>query len=156
MKAQPLMLLSAIMLAGCSSFRVPTDLEGNLPAKGSVIPTTNLKLTPTLSVPLDKLVYLGGYVAVAYLIIDPLAPNWEIQQAAFPDSQYSLSLQMKRYYSGGAGEARVVFHRRAKELMREGGYESYRVLEYTEGMESSVLGAQRVAEGVIQLTGKNG
>jgi hypothetical protein len=45
-----------------------------------------------------------------------------------------------------------VFHQRAKELMRQGGYDGYEVLEYTEGLESSVLGSQRVSRGVIHLT----
>ncbi|MEI8164338.1 MAG: hypothetical protein WCI19_14480, partial [Betaproteobacteria bacterium] len=88
----------------------------------------------------------------AYLILDPLAPNWEIEQAAFPDSHYHFSLKMKRVYAGGAGESRVVFHQQAKELMRQGGYDGYQVLEYTEGIESSVMGSQRVSQGVIRLT----
>jgi hypothetical protein len=58
---------------------------------------------------------------------------------------------MKRYYAGGAGEARVVFNRRAKDLVRSLGAESYRILEYSEGMESSVLGSRRVGEGVVEL-----
>jgi hypothetical protein len=46
----------------------------------------------------------------------------------------------------------VVFHQRAKDLMRQGGYNGYQVVEYSEGMESSVLGSQRVSQGVIRLT----
>ncbi len=61
-------------------------------------------------------------------------------------------MSMKRYYAGGAGEARQVFNRRAKELMRAGGFGGYEIVEYSEGMESSVLGAQRTVEGVIRLT----
>ena len=61
-------------------------------------------------------------------------------------------MSMKRFYAGGAGEARVTFHRRAKELMRAGGFSAYEVVEYSEGLESSVLGSQRMAEGVIRLT----
>jgi hypothetical protein len=48
----------------------------------------------------------------------------------------------------------VVFHQRAKDLMRENGFEGYAVVEYTEGLDSSVLGSQRVAQGVIQLSRK--
>jgi hypothetical protein len=36
--------------------------------------------------------------------------------------------------------------------MRENGFDSYSVVEYTEGLDSSVLGSQRVARGVIQLS----
>ena len=105
-----------------------------------------------MQIPLDKLVTWGLYAGAAYLILDPLAPNWEIEQAAFPDAHYHFSLKMKRFYAGGAGESRMVFHQRAKELMRQGGYDGYQVLEYSEGMESSVLGSQRVSQGVIRLT----
>ena len=131
-------------LAGCTgSGLVPTN---------PVVPDTTLNLTPSLTIALEKIVYWGAYAGVAYLVLDPLAPNWEIEVASFPDSYYHMSLKMKRVYAGGAGESRVVFHQRAKELMRGGGYDGYQVLEYTEGMESSVLGSQRVSQGVIRLT----
>jgi hypothetical protein len=104
------------------------------------------------SSPLDKVVRWGAYGAAAAMVMDSFAPNWEIQEARFPGNHFQLSLQMKRSYSGGAGEARVVFQRRAKELMRAGGFDGYEVLEYTEGMDSSVLGSQRNATGVIHLT----
>lgn len=131
-------------------------LPSQVPYAGSIIPNTTLQLTPSFGISLEKLVYWGAYAAAAYLILDPLAPNWAIEQAAFPGEHVHLSLHMKRYYSGGAGEARQVFHRRAKQIVREGGYEGYQVLEYTEGLESSVLGSQRVAEGVIVLQKKLG
>lgn len=139
----------AIALAGCGSLN---SLDGNFPAQGPIIPDTSLNLTRSLQIPLDKVVAWGLYAGAAWLILDPLAPNWEIEQANFPDRHYHLSLKMKRLYSGGAGEARVVFHQRAKELMRQNGYDTYAVVEYTEGLESSLLGSQRVAQGVIQLT----
>lgn len=131
-------------------------LPANIPYAGSVVPRTNIQLTPSLGVTLEKLVFWGAYAGAAYLILDPLAPNWEITEARFPDDYVSLSLHMKRFYAGGAGEARAVFHRRAKELARALGYDGYQVVEYSEGMESSVLGSQRTAAGVIQLTKKLG
>lgn len=131
---------------------MPTRLGGEIPAKGSVVPETNLHLTPSITYPLEKLVFWGTYIGVAYLILDPLAPNWEIEEAKFPEDRYHMSLHMKRIYAGGAGEARVVFHNRAKALMEAGGYSSYEVLEYSEGMESSVLGSKRTATGVVRLS----
>ncbi|MBL8490421.1 MAG: hypothetical protein JNM82_06540 [Rhodocyclaceae bacterium] len=145
-------LVLAAALGGCGGWEIPTRLDGNLPRQGSVIPDTNLQLTPSFGVTLERLIYWGGAAAVAYLVLDPLAPNWEIQEARFPGDHVHLAMQMKRYYSGGAGEARVVFHRRARQLMRDGGYDGYQVVEYNEGMESSVLGSKRVGEGVILLT----
>ena len=141
--------LIASLLSACSS---------NPPADGTSAPTpfTSSGVTKTLveavMYPLDKTVYWGAWVAVAYLVTDPWAPNWEIQEARFPENHVHFLMSMKRYYSGGAGEARLVFNRRAKELVRAGGFSNYEVVEYSEGMESSVLGAQRTVEGVIRLT----
>lgn len=100
----------------------------------------------------DNILRWSGYAAVVSVVLDAFAPNWEIREARYPGNHYQLLLQMKRTYSGGAGEARVVFHRRAKELMMAGGFDSYEVVEYAEGMDSSVLGAQRNAAGVVRLT----
>ena len=139
--------LAGVALAGCSS------LDGNnYPANTPIVPDATLNISKTTQIPLESVVVWGLYAGAAWLILDPLAPNWEIEQASFPNRYYHLSLKMKRVYSGGAGEARVVFQQRAKELMRENGFDAYTVVEYTEGLDSSVLGSQRVAQGVIQLT----
>lgn len=151
MKKLTLLALAA-MITSCSNL---ISTQGDYPRAGSIVGTGNLNVTPSLSIPLEKLFFWGVYASAAYLIIDPLAPNWEIEEAKFPEERYLMSLHMKRVYSGGAGEARTVFHRRAGELMQAGGYDGYQVLEYSEGMESSALGAQRVAKGMIQLTKRN-
>lgn len=143
--------LGMIGMAGCGG--ISTRLAGDIPRTGSVIPNTSFQITPLLAIPLEKIVYWGAYAGAAYLILDPYAPNWDIEEAALPKNQFHLALKMKRYYSGGAGEARAVFHRRAKELVQYGGFEGYEVLEYNESLESSVLGSQRVAQGVIRLAG---
>lgn len=154
MKAPILPLLAAALISGCSTWPGPGGHTGPLPAQGPILPDTTLNLTPNFGISLEKLVFWGAYAGAAYLILDPLAPNWEIEQAAFPDGHYHFALKMKRFYAGGAGESRMVFHQRAKELMRQGGYDGYQVVEYSEGMESSVLGSQRVSQGVIRLTRK--
>lgn len=143
-----LLLLAGVTLSGCSS------LDCNLPSNTPIIPNATLNISKATQIPLERVVVWGLYAGAAWLILDPLALNWEIEQASFPDRYYHLSLKMKRVYSGGAGEARVVFQQRAKELMRQNGFDAYTVVEYTEGLESSVLGSQRVAQGVIQLTRK--
>lgn len=151
-----LALIGCVLLAGCSSLgslTTTTNAAGTFPSKGSVIPSTNLALTPTTTISLEKLIYWGGVGAIAYYVMDPFSPNWDIQEAQFPNDHYHLSLKMKRYYSGGAGEARVVFNHRAKELANAGGFSGYKILEYSEGLDSSVAGSQRVSEGVIVLTG---
>lgn len=149
----PYLLITAVVLglAGCSGFT--SRLAGDIPRQGSAIPDSNLKISPSLVIPLEKIVFWGAYVGIAYSILDPFAPNWEIEEAELPNHQFYLSMKMRRYYSGGSGEARAVFHRRAKELVQYGGFEAYEVLEYTEALESSVLGSQRVTQGVVRLTG---
>lgn len=151
-----LLAATTALLAGCGAMNYPgpSAIDGNFPAQGPILPDTALNLTKSVQIPLEKIVNWGLYAGAAWLILDPLAPNWEIEQASFPESHYHLSLKMKRVYAGGAGEARVVFHQRAKDLMRQNGFDHYSVVEYSEGLESSILGSQRVARGVIQLVRK--
>lgn len=99
-------------------------------------------------------VYADGVLPDALSVLDPYAANWSIEQASFPRHYYHLSLKMKRVYAGGAGEARAVFQQRAREIMLENGFDSYVIVEYSEGLNSSAFGSQRVAEGMIQLTRK--
>ncbi|MDP3038122.1 MAG: hypothetical protein Q8N07_10360 [Rhodocyclaceae bacterium] len=161
------LLLAVILpalLAGCTSNPAAVDATGvggktsEAVAKvttsvigGPLIPDVALALGPSVSYPLEKLVYWGLHVGAAWLILDPLAPNWDIQEARFPENHVHFSMKMKRFYAGGAGEARVIFHRRAKEMMRAGGFGNYEVVEYSEGMASSVLGSQRTAAGVVRF-----
>lgn len=149
-------ILGCALVAACGTPKVPatpTNAAGTW-FKGGIIPATSIALTPTTIIPLEKLVYWSGVAALAYYVVDPMSPNWEIEEAKFPDDHYKLSLKMKRYYSGGAGESRVVFNHRAKALADANGYSNYRILEYSEGLESNAIGSQRTAEGVIVLTGK--
>ena len=120
----PLLLLAA--LSGCSNFAL-RDLDPR-----NLVPHQTLHLIASL---------------------DPLSPNWEIDEVPLSGNRFHLSLKMKRYGDGGAGEARQVFDRRAESLAQYGGFKTYQVLDYTEGMESSVIGAQRVAQGDIRLIG---
>lgn len=164
-------LLSAAMIgvlvSGCAQNPTAVDAKGvggktsEALAKvttqvigGPLIPDTTVQLGPSVSYPLEKLVYWGIWVGAAYLILDPLAPNWDIVEARLPEDHVHFQMSMKRYYTGGAGEARAVFNRRAKTLMREGSYSGYEIVEYSEALDSSVLGSQRTAEGVIRLTRK--
>lgn len=126
----------------------------DIPKTGTIIPDKTIHLTPTTSIPLEQVVTWGAYVGIAYLLLDPWAPNWRVEEAPLGDGYVHFSLRMKRYYSGGAGEARLLFNRRAKELMDYNGYAAYDVVEYSEGMESSVLGSIRTAEGVVRFTKK--
>lgn len=140
--------LGLAVLAGCSSS--PNSNNTYISPAGSITD----RLVNATMYPLDKTVYWATWAAVAYLVLDPLSPNWEIEEARFPENHIHFQLSMKRYYAGGAGEARQIFHRRAKELMRAGGFGHYEVVEYSESLDSSVIGSQRTAEGVIRLIKK--
>ncbi|MDR2625534.1 MAG: hypothetical protein LBC37_04305 [Zoogloeaceae bacterium] len=93
---------------------------------------------------------------LAYLVIDPLAPNWEISETRVSEDTFHLRLAMKRHFSGGEGEALQVLKRRANQLKLELGYRDYRILDYNEGIESATLAAWRIGEGHIQLTRDGG
>ncbi|HTY98370.1 MAG TPA: hypothetical protein VMB75_00940 [Rhodocyclaceae bacterium] len=126
----------------------------DIPNKGAIVADKTIHLTPGTSVTTEQLVTWGAYIGVAYLLLDPWAPNWRVEEAPLGDGYVHFSLRMRRYYSGGAGEARLLFNRRAKELMEYNGYAAYDIVEYSEGMESSVLGSVRTAEGVVRYSKK--
>ena len=123
---------------------------------GPLIPDASLQLSPSVAMPLEKIVFWGAWAGAAWLILDPLAPNWEIEEVRLPQNHLHLHMIMKRFYVGGAGEARQIFHRRAKQLMLASGYSGYEVVEYSEGIESSILGSRRSADGVIRFTREQG
>jgi hypothetical protein len=45
----------------------------------------------------------------------------------------------------------MILKRRALKLQRENGFTGYRILDYSEGIESSTPFSHRVSEGTIQL-----
>jgi hypothetical protein len=89
--------------------------------------------------------------ALLYLIYDPLAPNWTIRELAINEETYHLSLRAKNFRVGGDGEAMRIVQRRAQQLQREKGYAGYRLLDYSEGVESATPFSYRISEGTIQL-----
>jgi len=140
-------LLVLGLVAGCST------APRTFPSSGAYLANASVQLTPNLNISLEKMVFWGALAGAAYLVYDPLTPNWEIEEAQLSPVQYHLSMRMKRFYAGGAGEAQQAFNQRAKDIARSSGAADYAVLEYSEGLESSVLGSRRVSRGVIQLTG---
>jgi len=138
-----LCLFSLAGVAGCSS-------TGNSTAS-PLIPDKALKLTAQTSISLSNLATGALIVGAIQLIYDPLAPNWEIEEARVSESIYRFSLKMKRYHTGGAGESIQILKRRARELQVAQGYAAYQLMEYTEGIDSQTIGARRVAEGTIRL-----
>lgn len=135
-------LTMAMFLAGCAS-------SGG--SASPLIPAKSLQLTSTTSVSLAALATAAVAGAAIYFYYDPLAPNWEIEEARLNDDTYRFSMKMKRYHTGGSGESIQILKRRASELQHQRGFGNYQILEYTEGIDSQTLGARRVAEGTIKL-----
>lgn len=141
MKTALALVAASVALAGCNSYGTS--------AAAPLIPTKEIFLTSSTSLPLSTVV-LAAAVAV-YLVYDPLAPNWEIEESRLNGDTYRFSMKMKRYHTGGAGESIQILKRRASQLQHEQGFGNYQILEYTEGIDSQTIGARRMAEGVIKL-----
>lgn len=140
--------LAAAMTAGCaviSNNPGATDAIGN--PVSTLIPNKTLNVTPAVALSIENIL-LG---AALYWAVDPLAPNWQLEQAPLGTDRVRISLRKKRFTSGGDGEAAQLFARRAEQVARDGGYAGYTVMEYTEGIESTLPLAQRVSQGVIRL-----
>lgn len=131
---------SVIAASGCSSM---DDYTG----PNTLIPARTLNLSPSLHIPAEGIVAAG----IIYLVIDPLAPNWKVEVEPMGARRYRVALTMKRFITGGEGESAQVLRRTAEKLQREGGFSEYAVIAYSEGIESHVLIAQRVAHGVVEL-----
>lgn len=112
-----------------------------------LIPDKALQITSGKAIPLVELL-----VPLAiYLVYDPLAPNWEIEESRLGEDTYRLALTMKRFHTGGAGESIQLVKRRGEQLARQSGYANYVLLDYSEGIDSQTIGARRVATSTIRL-----
>jgi hypothetical protein len=126
--------------SGCSSM---DDYSG----PRTLIPAKTLNISPSLHIPAEGVAAAG----IIYWIVDPLAPNWKVEVEPLGTRRYRLNLTMKRFITGGEGESNSVFRRAAEKLQHEGGFAEYAILSYSEGIESKVTLAQRVASGVVEL-----
>lgn len=142
MKALAFLVAASLVLTGCSS-------AGG--TASPLIPAKSIQLTATTSVSLSTLATAAVVAAAIYIVYDPLAPNWEIEESRLNEDTYRFSLKMKRYHTGGAGESIQILKRRASQLQYAQGFSGYQILEYTEGIESQTIGARRMADGVIKL-----
>ncbi|KAB2969168.1 hypothetical protein [Zoogloea sp.] len=132
--------LAATLLAGCSTIGEP-------PHDWLLLPTAAVAAVSNGYVTIPG---LAAGVAV-YAVLDPLAPNWSLQEARLGEERYRLVLRMKAVHSGGAGEAHQIFIRRAEQLAGQPGFAAYEVTRWQEGIESNRPFAQRVAYGDIRL-----
>ena len=134
-------LFAVAVLAGAC-----TTIEGEN-RKSTLIPAKTLNVSPSLSIPAEWFAAAG----VVFFVVDPLAPNWKVEVETLSAQRYRIAMTMKRFTNGGEGESDVILRRTAERLVRERGSAGYAVLEQTEGIDSHVTLAQRVAHAVIEL-----
>ncbi|MGE0557201.1 MAG: hypothetical protein AB7E73_01970 [Burkholderiales bacterium] len=132
--------VAALALAGC----VGTGAEST---RSPLLPDRTLKLAPSVSLPLEAVA--AG--ALLFVVIDPLAPNWEVETRGAGSGRYRITLTMKRFTTGGDGEAYPVLLRAADRLREAHGAAIFSVTEFSEGVESTVPVARRVARAVVEL-----
>ena len=118
-------------LAGCS-----TGQSGSTTA----LPGSIANLSPRI--PFVATLGAGAY----YLYKD----NWTLEEIQAGNDKFRITLKKNMLRQNGDSEADMLCKRRAGEIAAELGYDGYRIMEYSEGIESAALGPQRVAHGVIQ------
>lgn len=138
--------LAALAVGGCGTANTSV-----YPQSGYVLPNASAKLTPSTTVTFEQALLAGAVGAAIYFVYDPLAPNWSIEERVVSGDTYDLSLRAKSFRIGGDGEAYQILKRRAAYLQREKGFAGYRILNYSEGIESSTPLTHRVGSGTIQL-----
>jgi hypothetical protein len=129
----------ALALAGCST------IDEDSPT--TLIPNKTLDISPSLTIPAETLAAYG----IIYWFVDPLAPNWRVKVEALGEQRYRVAMTMKRFITGGEGEVLPVLKRAAEKLRVDTASREFVILELTEGIESRVPVAQRVAHAVVQL-----
>lgn len=132
------------------------NVAGVYPRVGTVVPSATVQLTENATLSLSQIATAGVVAATAYILLDPSAPNWHIEETRYGNGQYHLAMQQKNYTGGGGGEARQFFQRRGAELARQNGYAGYQIVSFTEGIEFAYPVSRRVSQGVIQLVAGSG
>jgi hypothetical protein len=140
------LLACALFLSSCGTTN--TTL---VPNTGTILPNAKFNVSKGVAFSVEELAVAAVAGGVLYMVYDPLAPNWSIEERPLNQDTYYLSMRAKSFRTGGDGESGQIFKRRALQLQREKGYASYRILDYSEGIESSTPLTHRVAEGTIQL-----
>ena len=120
--------LAALVLAGCSAFRLPSE---------------PLAVTSDFQPPFDGVVAAVALGAAVYYVIDPKAPNWEVRTTQLDPKRVEIALRMKRFSTGGEGEALTLVRRHASEIAAKAGAGGYELQSYTQGIDSETRPPQR-------------
>ncbi|HSD38244.1 MAG TPA: hypothetical protein VLC92_12095 [Rhodocyclaceae bacterium] len=152
-------LVIAGFLSSCGTIDAESELSKKLAARGfdhpefngSFLPEGSFHLSSSYSVTYADAMLVAGALVLIYLVVDPLAPNWEIVEKRWPDGRLQYSLRMKNFHTGGDGEARLVLARRAAEYAREAGMAGYEIRAYSESIDSRLWLPHRTAEAVVAM-----
>jgi len=127
------MLLVALPLSGCGLLGQKAVEQGNA------------AYSPSHAVTL-----LAEALALNY-IYQPFEPNWDVADVAMSHDTHRVSLRMKRFVTGGEGEAWMIAKRYAERLVVAKGASGYAFLDFTQGIDSGTPIARRTAEGTIRF-----
>jgi hypothetical protein len=137
------LFLVTLLMTGCGSVDVQPP-----PRAASSPPDSRFAQSPdpTVSVEPGKAVAMVGAVGyaasaytgpaanlglaaagaiIAYVVYDPLAPNWTIEERMIGSDTYLLSMRAKSFRTGGDGESGLILQRRALQLQRKHGFLGY-------------------------------
>ena len=124
-----LLVALSLFLAACASGkgRIETMFDGINPVDALTV------------VGLGRLAYEASGRSVWDAVTTPIGGN-----------RFRVTMKRNRLVESGDGEARVVLRHEAEKIAAAESCASWRVVEYEERYEAMLLGAQRVAEGVIE------
>lgn len=144
-------LASLVLLAGCGVLDKKL-VDGGIPRGGSMIPDAAVRVSPEYTTSLSSLANTAAAAIVLNYVYQPLDPNWDLADIALSSDTHRFSLRMKRFSTGGEGEAWQIAKRYAEGLQVAKGASGYVILEFTSGIDSSTPFARRVAEGLVRFT----
>jgi hypothetical protein len=75
---------------------------------------------------------------------------WEAETSSAGTNLYRITLKRNRFANSGDGEARVLFRQHAQRIATAQSCSGWRIVEFHERYDSKLIGAQRVAEGLIE------
>jgi len=130
-------LLFLVALGGCNGY--------------PLVAPRDVAVTPTHTYTYEQVLAIAAVAAATYWYVDPLAPNWEVNEFEVDNDKFRITLRKKRMSTGGDGEAVELFNRHAERIAELRGYEKFVVLSYSERIESDTLGARRMARGTIRI-----
>ena len=142
--------LIVVCLAGCGGTLgkgSALGVDGNGDGIRTFVPNRTVNVAPSVQIPLEGV--LLGAAVIWY--VDPLAPNWQVEETRLSLDRYRIALRRKPVTNGGDGEANAIFRRHAEQITRDQGKAGYEVIEFNTGIESTLPFAYRVASGVVVL-----